>query len=392
MRARQGPKADIRSSHMAIDVDALIQAFIDKGSSDLYLTVGAPPSFRLGAKIEYSRPQKLTQQEIEEILPQLVSNEIIEEFRSTLEFNTAIYWKSKARFRINLFRQRQYTGIVIRRIQTEIPTLDQLELPSLYSELVMEKRGLVLVVGPSGAGKSTSMAAMLEYRNTHGSGHIVTIEDPIEFIIEHKNCIITQRDVGIDTYSFGAGLKNTLRQTPDIIVIGEIRDKETMEHAIVFSETGHLCMATLHANNSNQAIERILNFFPDEKHKQVLMNLSMNLKAILSQRLVPNLRGGRSIALEILVNHGLIKSLIQEGRVKEIKEMIERGRAEGMQTFEQALIALFLNGTISEETALAESDNPANMRLAIKQMMMSKNNGAHTTTLSSAGLIDNKQF
>ena len=260
----------------------------------------------------------------------------------------------------------------MRRIRTEIPSLESLSLPKIYNELIMEKRGLILVVGPTGSGKSTSLASMLEYRNTHGSGHIITIEDPVEFIHEHRGCIITQRDVGIDTYSFGIGLKNSLRQTPDVIVIGEVRDRETKEHAIVFAETGHLCLATLHANNASQAIERVINFFPEEKHKQILLNLSLNLKAILSQRLVPNKSGGRCIALEIMLNQGLIKSQIQEGRIKEIKELIERGRSSGMQTFEQSLIELYQNGLITEEVALAESDNPASLSLAFKQMNIAK--------------------
>ncbi len=357
---------------MSVNTEAMIQDFIDKDATDLYLTVGAPPSLRFGNRIEPYNNQKLTEADIREILPALVSSDVIDEFESTLEFNTAVYWKNIARFRINIFRQRQNTGLVIRRIQTNIPTLASLDLPKIYEELIMEKRGLILLVGQTGAGKSTSLAAMLEHRNTHGQGHIVTIEDPIEFILSHKNCIITQRDVGIDTYSFSIGLKNTLRQTPDVVVIGEIRDRETMEHAIVFAETGHLCLATLHANNANQAIERIINFFPEEKHKQVLANLSMNLKAILSQRLVPNTKGARSIALEIMINQGLIRSLIQEGRVKEIKDLIERGQDEGMQTFDQSLLTLFIAGLITEEAALAESDNPANLRLAIKQLEMSK--------------------
>ncbi len=374
---------------MTIDTKALIDDFINRGASDLYLTVGAAPSFRTGGRIEPYGSEKLTEQDVRTVLSALVSEDVIDEFDSTLEFNTAVYWENRARFRVNMFRQRQQTGIVMRRIESVIPTLEQLSLPKIYGDMIMEKRGLIIIVGPTGAGKSTSLASMLEHRNLHGSGHIVTIEDPIEFILEHKNCIITQRDVGIDTYSFGIGLKNTLRQTPDVIVIGEIRDKETMEHAIVFAETGHLCLATLHANNANQAIERIINFFPEEKHKQVLLNLSINLKGILSQRLLPNTHGKRSVALEILLNQGLIKSLIQEGRIKEIKEMMERGRNEGMQTFEQALIELFTAGEITEAVALAECDNPANLRLALKQLEMSKSPQEMPTGL---GIINKQQF
>jgi twitching motility protein PilU len=376
---------------MPFSPEYLIEEFIHEGASDLYLTVGAMPSMRFEGQIKSHGTEKLVEDDIRTFLKTIVSDEIIEEFESTLEYNTAINWKGRARFRVNLFRQRQYTGIVLRRIQTVIPTLESLKLPQIYADLIMEKRGLILVVGPTGSGKSTSLASMLNHRNHHGDGHIVTIEDPVEFILEHKNCIITQRDIGIDTYSFGIGLKNALRQSPDIIVIGEIRDRETMEHAIVFSETGHLCLATLHANNANQAVERVINFFPEEKHKQILLNLSLNLKAILSQRLVHNHAGNRSIALEILLNQGLIRSLIQEGRVKEIKECIEKSRDLGMQSFDQALIDLFANGVIAEEVALAESDNPANLRLAIKQHQMSKRSGPFRN-LGGMEIIDKQQF
>lgn len=360
---------------MQISLDKLLAEFVEKNATDLYLTVGAAPSFRFGSDIKPLPLEPLTENDIRAILSELVSAEVIQEFESTLEYNTAINWKDTVRFRINMFRQQQATGVVMRRIQTDIPSLESLQLPNIYHDLIMEKRGLILVVGPTGSGKSTSLAAMLEHRNLQGSGHIVTVEDPVEFIHSHRNCIITQRDVGIDTYSFSIGLKNALRQTPDVIVIGEIRDRETMEHAIVFSETGHLCLATLHANNANQAIERVINFFPEEKHHQVLLNLSFNLKAILSQRLVRNTQEQRSIAIEILLNQGLVKNLIQEGRIKEIRECIEKGHDVGMQTFDQAFLELYLSGVITEEVALAESDNPANLRLAIKQHDMSRRTG-----------------
>ncbi|MBY0407275.1 MAG: PilT/PilU family type 4a pilus ATPase, partial [Rickettsiales bacterium] len=313
---------------------------------------------------------KLTEADVRAIVDTIVTPEAVAEFDATLEYNTAFDWHGKARMRINLFRQRQNTGIVIRRIHTEIPDLKSLKLPEIYGDLIMEKRGLILVVGPTGSGKSTTLASMLGHRNQHGYGHIVTIEDPIEFIHDHNNCIVTQRDVGIDTYSFGIGLKNALRQMPDVIVIGEIRDRETMEHAIVFAETGHLCLATLHANNTNQAVERIINFFPEEKHRQVLMNLSFNLKAIVSQRLVRNIHNSRSIVCEIMLNEGLIKNMILDGRVNEIREMIEKGYGSGMKTFEQSLLELVEARVISEEVALAEADSPANLRLAMKQKGM----------------------
>ncbi|MFW0777976.1 MAG: PilT/PilU family type 4a pilus ATPase [Rickettsiales bacterium] len=375
-----------------MNANSLLQGFTDKDATDLYLTVGAPPSLRYGHRIEHIDKTKLTEEHVKSFLKEIVSSDVLEEFESTLEYNTAINWPELGRFRVNMFRQRQNTGVVLRRIRTDIPSIESLNLPPLYSDLIMEKRGLILVVGPTGSGKSTSLAAMLEYRNNNGSGHIVTIEDPVEFVLEHKNCIITQRDVGIDTYSFGIGLKNTLRQTPDVIVIGEIRDRETMEHAIVFAETGHLCLATLHANNANQAIERVINFFPEEKHAQVLLNLSLNLKAILSQRLLPNLQGTRSIALEIMLNQGLVKSLIHEGRIKELKECIEKGQDVGMQSFDQALVEMYANGVITEDVALAESDNPANLRLAIKQHDMGKGQGPLRSLAQDMGIINKQQF
>lgn len=374
---------------MSLHADSLLQAMLEHKATDMYITVDVPPSLRKGEQIVHLSDAVMTNDDIERILREMLSPDILEEFESTLEYNTAVSWQGKARFRINLFRQRQNTGVVIRRIQTEIPSIEQLNLPPLYGDLIMRKRGLILVVGPTGSGKSTSMAAMLEHRNLNGCGHIVTIEDPIEFLLEHKKCIITQRDVGIDTYSFGIGLKNALRQTPDVIVIGEIRDRETMEHAIVFSETGHLCLATLHANNANQAIERIINFFPEEKHSQILLNLSMNLRAILSQRRMLNTKGSHSVAIEVLLNEGIIKTLIHEGRVKEIKEHIEKGRDQGMQSFDQALTDMVVSGLITEETALVESDNPSNLRLALKQHAMS--NKKSDSPFKSLGMLNNKQ-
>lgn len=371
---------------MTMDIDQVLTEFINSGATDCYFTVDSPPAFRFGHNIETKEGRRLTQDDMELILQALLPEDAIMEFASTLEYNTAIMWGG-ARFRMNVFRQRKQTGIVLRRILTQIPSLEALQLPNIYGDLILEKRGLILLVGATGSGKSTSLAAMLGYRNIHGSGHVITVEDPIEFMHEHNKCIFSQRDVGIDTYSFGIALKNMLRQSPDVIVIGEIRDRETMEHAIVFSETGHLCIATLHANNSNQAIERIINFFPDEKQKQVLLNLSLNLKAILSQRLALNTQAGRSIAVEIMLNKGVIRDLIAEGRVKEIREHIEKGRDQGMQTFEQALFALYTKGLITEKVALAESDNPANLRLIIKQHEMGKS-PANTRPRFAMPLLD----
>lgn len=378
---------------MTINMEELMQACIDRGATDIYLTIDSPAALRIDNQIHPYNAHKLSEEDLRQAMREIVGPEVIEEFEATLEYNTAINWKHNVRFRVNMFRQRQHTGIVMRRIYTTIPSLESLNLPPLYGNLIMEKRGLIILVGPTGSGKSTSLAAMLQHRNLNGHGHIVTIEDPVEFILEHHNCIITQRDIGIDTYSFGIALKNALRQTPDVIVIGEIRDKETMEHAIVFAETGHLCLATLHANNANQAIERIINFFPEERHKQILLNLSLNLKAILSQRLMLGVHSKRVIALEILLNHGLIRNLIQEGHVKEIKEHMEKGRDEGMQSFDQALLDLFAAGHITEEMALAESDNPANLRLAIKQHDMShRPSGPFRSLPIGLGIINKQQF
>jgi len=368
----------------------ILQSFVDQNGSDLYLTVGAPPCMRLHNNLEYYPNEALKEENLRAILKDIVSEKAIAEFDAALEYNTALNWQGK-RLRVNIFRQKQHTGIAIRRVASDIPTFKSLNLPDAYGDLIMEKRGLILLVGPTGAGKSSSLAAMIGHRNQHGSGHIVTIEDPIEFEHHHKNCIITQRDVGIDTLSYSTGLQNALRQMPDVIVIGEIRDLDTMENAIAFAETGHLCIATLHANNTNQAIERILNFFPEEKHAQVLMNLGLNLRAILSQRLVKNTQNTQSLAIEIMFNIGHIKELILEGKVREIREQIEKGKSSGMQTFEQALLELYENEIITEETAMAEADSPANLRLAIRQSSIGKYRSSDMPS-KPIELVDKKQF
>lgn len=372
--AHQPPLADAPShpsepSHQQkkLHIDDLLQACVLKEASDIYITYGCPPSLRIGDQIVPFRHDYLDDETIDELLRAIASEEQIDEFGSTMELNTSISWQAKARFRVNVYRQQQHVAMVIRRIQTNIPTIDDLLLPSVYKNLIMMKRGLILVVGQTGCGKSTSLAAMIGHRNHYGSGHIITIEDPIEYVHEHARCIVSQRDVGIDTYSFGMALKNALRQHPDVILIGEIRDRETMEHAINFSETGHLCVATLHANNASQAVERIINFFPEEKHNQILLNLSLNLRGILAQRLVPNTKGGRSLAIEIMLNEGLISSLIQEGKIRDIRDIMQRSRDRGMQTFDQSLTDHYFAREITEATALAECDNPATVQLTIKQ-------------------------
>lgn len=351
----------------------ILETMIKRDASDLYLTVGYPPAFRyMDTILKEENAIALTQEAIEQLLNEILNDEKSNEFLSTLELNLAITWQEESRFRVNVFRQQHHTGIVIRRIKTEIPTLESLGLPPLYAQLAMRKKGLVLIASPSGSGKSTSLAAMVGHRNKEGSGHIITIEDPIEFIHEHQGCIITQREVGIDTYSYGMALKNALRQRADVVVIGEIRDRETMEHAINFAETGHLCIATLHSNNAPQAIERVINFFPEEFHKHALATLSQNLEAILSQKLIPNKQATRTIAIEVMLNVGLIRNLIYDGKIIEIRDHMEKQQSQGMQTFDMALLELYQKGIITEEAAIAEAENAANLRLRIRQTQPSK--------------------
>jgi twitching motility protein PilU len=354
-------------------MNAILAQAVKMEASDIYMACGALPSLRVEDRImPLTQYQPLTKEKINEAMEFLLSENQQDEFQATLELNTAYFWQpdgdeTQARFRINVFQQQQLPGMVLRRIKTVIPTLEQLGLPAVYGELIMEKRGLVLVTGPTGSGKTTSMAAMIGHRNQKGSGHIITVEDPIEFVHAHAGCLVTQRDIGIDTYSFAMALKNALRQRPDVVLIGEIRDKDTMEHALTFAETGHLCLATLHANNANQAIERVLNFFSEDKHPQVLQGLALNLKAILSQRLVETKTHGRTIAVEILRNQGLLTQLIEEGKVKEIKEVMEKNQDQGMQSFDQSLFDLVKRGIITEDVAVLEADNPANLRLRFRQ-------------------------
>jgi twitching motility protein PilU len=348
-------------------LDPLFERMAQLKGSDMYLTVGFPPSVRVEHRIVALADAPLGAEEIERMIAELLDADKLNEFQSTMEFNMPMPWRDGMRFRINVFRQQQHSGMVIRRIETVIPTTEALSLPGVYNDLIMENRGLVLVAGSTGSGKTTSLAAMAGYRNAHGYGHILTVEDPIEYVHKHGTCIITQRDVGVDTYSYGMALKNALRQRPDVVIIGEVRDRETMEHALHFSETGHLCVATLHAGNTVQAIERVLNFFPEEKHQQVLYNLSNNLRAILSQRLVLTLKGTRKVVVEVMLNRGFIRTLVQENKLKEIPEIMAKNRNESMQVFDQALFQLYADQVISEDVAVAESDNPANLRLMIRQ-------------------------
>lgn len=347
--------------------DPLLARFVALGGSDMYLTVGVPPSVRVADRIVALSESAMTGEDVDILVQEILSDEQWQEFDATMEYNLPFAWSDKLRFRINIFRQQRHSGMVIRRIQALIPTMEELRLPPVYGELIMETRGLVLVVGPTGSGKSSSLAAMIGHRNQRGFGHIVTIEDPIEFVHQHQGCIVTQRDVGVDTFSYNMALKNVLRQRPDVVLIGEIRDRETLEHALHFSETGHLCVSTLHAGSVPQAIERIINFFPAEKHQQLLYNLSQNIRGILSQRLVLSLDNSRTAAVEVMLNRGLMRNLIQEGKVKEMHDLMSKNRGEGMQTLDQALFQLYMDKVISEEVAVAESENSANLRLQIKQ-------------------------
>ncbi|TAK99538.1 MAG: PilT/PilU family type 4a pilus ATPase [Rhodospirillaceae bacterium] len=350
------------------------------GGSDLYVTADASPMWRGDKGFVKLREKPLTGDEVQRIVDTLLNEKQGKEFAATGEFNMAKMIDGVGRFRLNLFRQRERPGIVARIIRSQIPTLTELKLPSLLGDLVMEKRGLIFVVGGTGSGKSTTLAAMIGHRNESAPGHIITIEDPVEYVHDHKQCIVTQREVGVDTDSFDIALKNTLRQHPDLILIGEIRDMSTMEHAINIAETGHLAMATLHANNSNQAIERVVNFFPQEMHHQILLNLSLNLRGIISQRLVRKIGGGRSAALEIMLNQGYIKELIGKGEIKELKKVMADNVQVGMQTFDQALLKLVIAKEIDEETALGEADNIGDLKLQLKQASITGDGGG------SAGL------
>ena len=378
---------------MVEHIRELLVEMITNRASDLYLTFDSSPAFRIDDIIHYHPSAALTEVDISRYLEQMLTPEQADEFNSTFELNMAAHFDTDARFRINIFRQQAHDGIVIRRIEHTIPTLQHLNLPSIYGDLAMEKRGLILVSGQTGSGKSTSLAAMVGHRNQHGSGHIITIEDPIEFVHQHRNCIITQRDVGLDTYSYSLALKNALRQRPDLVVIGEVRDREVMEQAIYFAETGHLCIATIHANNASQTIERVLNFFPEERHPQILLNLSLNLRATLSQRLLTKIDGKRTLALEIMLNRGLIKQHIEQGKIRQLREMIEKGAGEGMQTFDQHLYDMCQNQhIITEETALAESESSANMRVMFQNRRMTGSGGVEVSLRGSQDIPASSNF
>ena len=339
----------------------------DAEGSDLFVTVGAPPCIKVHGKIKPLTREALNHEMVHDIIDSIMTAAQREEFHSTHECQFAISLEGVARFRVSAFYQRNSVGMVCRRIETRIPTFEDLDLPESLSELSMAKRGIIILVGATGTGKSTTLAAMVGHRNMKASGHIVTIEDPIEFVHKHRKSLITQREVGIDTASFEVALKNTLRQAPDVILIGEVRTREAMEHAITFAETGHLCLTTLHANNANQAMDRILHFFPEDRHPQVLLDLSFNLKGVVAQQLVPSIDGGRRhVVLEILLNTPLIQEKIRKGKIEELKELMKDSRHHGMVTFDQSLLDLYQEGLISYEEALRHADSANDLRLAVK--------------------------
>ncbi len=345
----------------------LLRLMLSKNGSDLFITADFPPAFKIDGKMTPVSNQPLTQTHTVELARSIMNDKQAAEFEATKECNFAISPGGLGRFRVSAFVQQGKVGMVLRTITTTIPKLEDLGVPEVLKEVAMTKRGLVIMVGATGSGKSTTLAGMIGYRNENSYGHIITIEDPVEYVHPHKNCIITQREVGVDTADWFAALKNTLRQAPDVILIGEIRDRETMDYAVAFAETGHLCLATMHANSANQALDRIINFFPEERRQQLLMDLSLNLKGMISQRLIPlKDTKGRCAAVEVMLNSPLISDLIFKGEVHEIKEIMKKSRELGMQTFDQALFDLYEAGKISYEDALRNADSINDLRLAIK--------------------------
>ena len=360
-------------------INDLLRLLVSRGGSDLFLTCDFPPAVKVDGKVVKVSPQPLSSQHTMALARSVMNDKQSAEFERTKECNFAISPQGIGRFRVNAFVQQGQVGMVLRTIPKDLPSIDKLGLPSILKDITMVKRGLVILVGATGSGKSTTLASMVDHRNEAACDHIITIEDPVEFVHPHKNCIITQREVGIDTLTWDAALKNTLRQAPDVILMGEIRDRETMQHAVAFAETGHLCMATLHANSANQALDRIVNFFPEERRDQLLMDLSLNLKAMVSQRLIPREDGaGRIAAVEILLNTPFISDLIFKGEVSAIKEVMKKGREHGMQTFDQALFDLYEGYYITEADALRNADSVNDLRLQIKLNSMRYRTGRST--------------
>jgi twitching motility protein PilU len=350
-----------------VDIDRLLKIMVEKGASDLFITTGVPPSIKINGKVVPVTTTKLTPEKCRETVLSVMTDSQRKEFVRDKELNFAISARGVGRFRVSSFYQRNLVGMVLRRIETTIPDLDDLGLPGVIKDVAMTKRGLIVFVGGTGTGKSTSLAAMIGHRNRNSRGHIITIEDPIEFMHSHQGCIVTQREVGIDTDSFEVALKNTLRQAPDVILIGEVRTQETMEHAITFAETGHLCLCTLHANNANQALDRILNFFPPARHDQLWLDLSLNLKAMIAQQLIRTPDGqGRVAVIEVMLNTPLVSDMIKKGDVTSIKPLMAKSNEIGMQTFDQALFRLYKVGKITYDDALNSADSANDLRLMIK--------------------------
>jgi twitching motility protein PilU len=348
-------------------INDLLRLMISRNGSDLFITADFPPAIKVDGHVTKLSPQPLTGAHTQALARSIMSDKQAADFERSKECNFAIAPATIGRFRVSAFVQQGKIGMVLRVIPATLPTIDGLAMPPVLKDIAMSKRGLCILVGATGSGKSTTLAAMIDWRNENSFGHIITVEDPVEFMHMHKNCVVTQREIGIDTESWEAALKNTLRQAPDVILMGEIRDRETMEHAVAFAETGHLCMATLHANSANQALDRIINFFPEERRAQLLMDLSLNLKAMISQRLIPRQAGkGRIAAVEIMLNSPLIADLVFKGEVSEIKEIMKKSGNLGMQTFDQALFTLYESHTITYEDALRNADSVNDLRLQIK--------------------------
>ncbi|MEH6357495.1 MAG: PilT/PilU family type 4a pilus ATPase [Pseudomonadales bacterium] len=347
------------------ELNDYLRVLVDRDGSDLYLSTGAPPSIKAMGQLMPIAESPLPKGRVEQLAYAAMNEEQIKDFERKPEMNLAISEEGLGRFRVNIFKQRGEVSMVIRSIKTDIPYFKDLGLPSILPELVMEKRGLILFVGGTGSGKSTSLASLIDHRNTNSAGHIITIEDPVEFVHRHKKSIVNQREVGMDTDNYEDALQNTLRQAPDVILIGEIRSRETMEHALAFAETGHLCLSTLHANNANQALDRIINFFPEERHNQLFLDLSLNLRGIISQRLIPTVDGKRAAAIEVLTGTPRVKDLIKKGDVDSLKEVMSKSAGQGMKTFDQALLELYQQGKISMEEALRNADSANNLRLTI---------------------------
>ncbi len=373
------------------DIRDWLRKLHEQKGSDLFVTVGAPPCLKVNGKIRPIGRDALSHEEVLRIVHGIMREDQREEFRTTRECQFAIAMDGAARFRVSAFYQRTSVGIVCRRIETRIPNFKELDLPESLADLAMAKRGIVFLVGATGTGKSTTLAAMIGHRNNAAPGHIISVEDPIEYVHKHRKCLITQREGGIDTTSFDMALRNTLRQAPDVIMIGEVRTRESMEHAITFAETGHLVLTTLHANNANQAMDRILHFFPEERHPQVLLDLSFNLKAIVAQQLIPSIDGGRRhVALEILINSPLIQEKIRKGKIEDIKSIMKESRHHGMVTFDQSLFDMYQRGQISYDDALRHADSANDLRLAVK-LSEGADSEAMAERLKDMDLVDDRR-